>query len=411
MNGTENIARILRADKDDVRTLDERLGAVSGKRDVVERLALENEARIAAALQKLDLPRSASAREVYDALISKVEADDHNLYEALGRPNVSRQADAERVAERIRKRVPVPPGFFLKPERAADLLRKVPPKQVMRYAGVSSVDELLEQKDLFEVYCTLRFIESEEWMNDEFLPLYRDLTPDDFEERDVAVRVLSTAWNDEAQRFVRKKWHNISHLKELGVVFVIPLMLGISGELLRTVSLILHYLHEVPFYANLFRKSAAVPELFSRQLISLLRGDVIDRRFGGRETSLWLVVQRYLAKDDPYDWRLTVPHVNPEALHWMRAESALKLLDSADVSFWEGLGWVGDYFRDETGNDLLVSFDLVDTVMSLVKEKQMVKYLYHQQEALWNQIFISHFGVEGLERFMEEYLIQGYFEI
>ena len=190
-----------------------------------------------------------------------------------------------------------------------------------------------------------------------------------------------------------KKKHNISHLKEMGVVFVIPVALGISGELLRMISLIFHYLHEIPFYSELFKKNAEFPETFSENIISLLRGDVPDRRFRKGEKTLWLVIQRYLAKDDENDWRLFAPHVNPEAIHWTKAgHDVLKLgeaLDgkSVDLSFWAGLDWVGDYFKDEVGNDTLVSFNLVDTVMSLVKEKEMVKYLYHHEEALWNRVF------------------------
>ena len=84
---------------------------------------------------------------------------------------------------------------------------------------------------------------------------------------------------------------------------------------------------------------------------------------------------------------------------------------SDELAFWQDLGWVGDYFRDETGNDVLVSFDLVDTVMSLVREKELIKYLYHHQEALWNKIFIEYFGQDQLENFSKDYLLQGYFEI
>ena len=139
--------------------------------------------------------------------------------------------------------------------------------------------------------------------------------------------------------------------------------------------------------------------------------------------SQWLVIQRYLAKDDENDWRLFAPHLNPEALHWGKASEDLILAAdmlsnknkkerlSPELSFWYDLDWGGDYFKDEVGNDVLVSFNLVDTVMSLVKEKEMVKYLYHHQEALWNKIFMGYFNKDELEKFANEYLLQGYFEI
>ena len=129
------------------------------------------------------------------------------------------------------------------------------------------------------------------------------------------------------------------------------------------------------------------------------------------------MVQRYLAKDDENDWRLFVPRINPEALHWLKAEEDLIKLSglypqlNKELEFWHNLGWVGDYFKDEVGNDILVSFDLVDTVMSLVKQKELIKYLYHHQEALWNKIFIEYFNREELEKFSKEYLLQEYFEV
>src|SRR3989338_11175497 len=154
-----------------------------------------------------------------------------------------------------------------------------------------------------------------------------------------------------------KKWHNISHLKELGVVFVIPISLGFAGELLRTMSLIAHYLHEVPFYSEIFKKIAEVPETFSENFISLLRGDVMERHLPENERALFLVVQRYLAKDDENDWRLFVPRINPEALHWVKAEEDMirtgTVLEGliSDLNFFHNLDWVGDYFKDEVGND------------------------------------------------------------
>ena len=59
----------------------------------------------------------------------------------------------------------------------------------------------------------------------------------------------------------------------------------------------------------------------------------------------------------------------------------------------------------------LVSFNLVDTVMSLVKEKEMIKYLYHHQEALWNRIIIEHLGEALVEEAARNNLVYGWFDI
>jgi hypothetical protein len=116
-----------------------------------------------------------------------------------------------------------------------------------------------------------------------------------------------------------------------------------------------------------------------------------------------------LAKDDENDHRLFLPHVNPEAFHWDKAEDSLAKIEGLD--FWKDLDWVGDFFKIETGGEVLVSFNLVDTVMSLVMEKEMIKYLYHHQEALWNKIFVSYFGQEKMEQLIKENIIKGWFRV
>ncbi len=417
MSSADKIAKILRTDRDYIEKIEAHLSEITRKKGVMESVMAENEKRMVDRLSRLDVERDAGAKEIYDALTSKIEADNHTVAEALGNPSLTKMSDYEGIVEAVKEVKGVERGFFLKKEKAIEFLKKEPPRGILSFLKYDSVDAMLQKEDLFEVMSALRFIEGSEWLNTRFFKQYETLTPDDFEEREVIIRPLPERWGPAAQEFVNKKWHNISHLKEMGVVFVIPLSLGISGELLRMMALIFHYLNEIPFYSDMFRKCTELPETFAADVISLLRGDVLDRHMPEGEKTLWLVVQRYLTKDDENEWRLFVPHLNPEAIHWMKAGHDIMKLgeilnhDGVDLSFWTGLDWVGDFFKDELGEDTLVSFNLVDTVMSLVQEKESIKYMYHHQEALWNQIFISYFSFEEMERFSKEYLLQGYFEI
>ncbi|HBT74902.1 TPA: hypothetical protein DEB29_02765 [Candidatus Wolfebacteria bacterium] len=264
----------------------------------------------------------------------------------------------------------------------------------------------------------MRFLQGGEWLNTVFFKQYEKVTPDDFEERPITPIALPKKWGTLAEGFMKKKYHNISHLKEMGIIYVIPLPLEISGETLRNLALLLHYFNEIPFYSDIIRKFANQPETFVGNLQSLLRGDVLDTQItadGGKMP--WMVVQRYLAKDDEFDWRLFAPHINPEALHWEKAEHLLMVVArqidgfSTDLAFWKNLNWVGDYFKSDAGIDVLVSFNLVDTAMALVQQKEMVKYLYHHQESMWNKIFLEYFGQEEMEAMMKEYIIKGYMEL
>jgi len=419
MKPYEKIAKILRTDKDNVRLLEEKLSALTGKKDVMSKIVEENEATIRNRLDFLGLGRKITAKQIYDALISKIEADNDELFKVLDSPSASISSDWQRVLEIAQNISDKTKGFFLKQEKAVELLRNQPPEKILQVLNYKNVDELLEKENIFEIFSALRFVEGNEWLNENFFKQYESLKPDDFEKREIEVLALPERWVQIAQNFIKHKYHNISHLKELGIIYTIPLSLNISGETMRNFSLIFHYFNEVKFYSELFEKFAGNANSFAKNLISLLRGDAIDEHLPrpAPGKTQWLIIQRYLAKDDENDWRLFEPHINPEAMHWERAEKMLvkagEVLNnfSADLAFWQNLNWIGDYFGTEAGIDVLVSFNLIDTAMSLVKEKELIKYLYHHQEALWNKIFTEYFNEEKIEEMMKENIVKGWFEI
>jgi hypothetical protein len=409
----EKIAKILRVPKKSFFELAVALERVTGKTEVIETIFSENERIVGEKLMALGVSHDAYAQEVYDALVSKVEADNLKLLGLIGHSSLRGYAASSAVVE-FTKRVYGGPrrGFFLKREKAREFLRAVPPPNILKALGYGTVDEMLKKEDLDEVYAALRFLEDSEWQNTVFFKQYEGLTPHDFEEREIVMRALSEKWTPVAEQFVVKKYHNVSHLKELGVIFVIPIFLGISGETLRLLALLLHYFYEVSFYADAFRARAKERRGFAKDVISMLRGDVIEKRLPEELSEIarprFLVVQRYLGKIDPNDWRLAEPHVNPEALHWQRAEEDIMQIDGQDLQFWSGACWVGDFFKTDLGEDSLISFNLGDVVMTLVKRKE-IKYLYHEQEALWNKIFIEYFGEKRLEAMSRDHIVEGWF--
>ncbi|MDP3901617.1 MAG: hypothetical protein Q8Q37_01405 [bacterium] len=417
----EKIARILRIDKHCLVDLERNLERATSKVGIFKKISDENEELIAKRLDHLGLARHTSAVDVYDALISKVEADDVKLFQFMKLESLSIIEAAQTVVDFVKKLHPPQKGYFLKIEKARQFLIAEPPKKILIALGYQTVEEMLAKEDILEVYSAIRFLEDPGWLNNVFFKQYESLTPDDFEERQIELKALNIKWAKAAERFVAKKYHNVSHLKELGVIFIIPIFLGISGETLRLLSLLTHYLNEVSYYADLFKKLNGKSQDFALGVISLLRGDVISEKLPElcieAKRPRFLVVQRYLAKDDENDWRLSEPRVNPEALHWQRAEGDISKVNYIfpqfhnGLDFWNNLGWVGDFFPTNVGVDILISFNIVDTVMALVKQKEMIKYLYHHQEALWNKIFIEYFSLEKLEKMSKNNILKGWFEV
>ena len=408
------IAKILRTSPQVLLDLDSKMKALTGQVGVIESVAQENEILVDRTLDELGLNRNSSAEEVYKTFIDRLAHLDQHLYEFLDKPDLSRMSImCGKLCEAAVQVFQPPRGLFIKREKAIELLEKYRPQNLLDHFGYKDVRELIDKEGFASVVSALRFTQTDKWMHKFFDEAYSILRPSDFEEREVEVKVLETKWLDIAEKLLKKKYHNLSHLKEYGVIFIIPIPIESPGETMRMFTLLLHYLHEVPFYANLFRKYFNDPD-FNNKFKSLLRGDVSDAPLPDHSQASWRIVQRYLAKDNINDARLIEPHVNPEADHWFKAEEDLNRLSRMfqevgrlNLGYWKGLDFVGDFFKDKTGQDKLVSFDLIDLIMSTV-QKGEVKYLYHQQEALWNKIFVEYVGRERMDQLINDNIIEGF---
>lgn len=413
MQSYEKIARILRTDKHIIKTVEVEMAETLGHNSVLEKVAKENEDLIKEKLEILKI-KETDAAKIYTALINKIKLADNKIFDLFEKPDFTNSLSCQKLLYEAKEISNIPEGFFLKEEKAKEFLLNTPPQNILKFLNYKNAEELVQNENLFEIFAGLRFIEDPEWLNTIFFKQYESLTAEDFEKRKINIITLNKKWLNAAEKFLKKKYHNISHLKELGVIFIIPAKLNLAGETIRTFSLILHYMHEIDFYSKLFQKYSK-EENFSKKLISGLRGDVLNTRFPDEYLGKkWLIVQRYLAKEDEYDWRLFYPHINPEAMHWTKAENDIAHLGEKfnipELTFWNNLDFVGDFYKTESG-DALVSFNLIDTAMDLVIEREMIKYLYHHQESLWNKIFISFMGQEETEKLIINNFDKGFIEL
>lgn len=415
MNSYRRLAKILRIQPNDLFQLDERIRPYVVREDAIENIIKINDERMASFLKRLHTDVAASAEEISHRIERFLARAEQVLFRYLEKPDFAKPATLQKFINSAESLVAGRTGFFLKKDIAQKMILEAPPPNLLKFFGYSSAKELLDRENIYEIYALLRVIEDRNWMNTEFIRNYSALSPFDFESREIEIIVLQTKWRDLFKDFVEKKYHNLSHLKELGVVFILPLNPEGSGFWLRIFSLLLHYIFEIKFYSALFRHYAQF-ENFNEKFQSALRGDIISteslEKLRSQNEPICLIVQRYLAKENKDDPRLIFPHVNPEAFHWERAEAALARLAreiaGLELDSFEGLDFVGDYFKSEREGDILVSFNLIDNVMALVKEKEMIKYLYHHQEALWNRLFKEYIGEERLERLVLENFEKGY---
>ncbi len=408
------LAKIFRTKPEILADFTIKMEKLTGKKEVIENLMEENTILVRRTLEEFGLgSKKVMAEEIYNILIKRLTHLDEHLYTFLDKPDLSKLSHmCGKLCESAIELAGSPKGYFIKRERAIAMLEQFPPNNLLEHFGYKTVAELVEKQGFASVFAALRFAQDEKWMHTFFEKGYANLTADDFEERDVELKVLEQEWLEVAEKFLKKKYHNVSHLKELGIIFIVPIKIDLPGETARMFTLLLHYLNEVPFYTKLIRQYAQEAD-FIPKLQSLLRGDVPE---GPAPEGTFRIVQRYLAKDNEQDFRLLEPHVNPEAEHWYRAEGDLGRMAMHEhkeghmLGYWQGLDFVGDFFPTLGGGEQLISFDLIDLVMSLVKKGE-IKYLYHQQEALWNKLFIEYLGRDRMNELIEKHIIDGFIKL
>jgi len=405
MEKLERLAKILNVDKMIMENLDKAMVEKTGKTGILEKIERENEEIIENTLGLLNssLRTAPHVKSVLRQTILNHEKQLLSFLEIIKGNN-----EFEKIAVLAKRIVSEPQGLFLKKEKAEEILRKSPSQNLLNFLKAKNIDEVLKKYDVMEIFSSLRFIETDQWMHETFESAYGGFTPDDFEKRDIEIKVLSEIWKEISVKFVSKKHHNVSHLKEFGVVFINPIRENIPGEFLRDFALIFHYCYEIKFYSKLFEYYFDNKD-FAEKLKSLLRGDVKD--IYKASEGEWLIIQRYLAKENPKDPRLYLPHVNPESLHWLRGERDLSFFSvnspsvKVDLKIWHNLDWIGGIFQN--GEESVISFDLEDNAMSLVAfmEGEDESFNYHQREAMWTKIFSEYVGGEDE---MEKMLIENF---
>lgn len=372
------------------------LEEVSGKPSIDVKLQAEIIETFDKKVKELGLdPKDSTGEEIYKAVINKVKADDRHLAKTIGHDDPDQVRGVKTAVVNAFKDFEMPRGcWVLKDEVAAEMLRQKPPVNIMKRLHYENVDKMLESENLYEVYGALRFAEDEDWLND-FNEQYKTLTKEDFHDRDVEIVLMPRdRWGDIAEHFVEKKRHLNTHLKELGVVLILPSTLErMPGITTKVVSMTFHYYNEIRLYSAFFKSQQNKPN-FGEIVVETLIADPDNGAVMAGQDIHWRVIQRYFGKlKDEYHPEIFEPHVQPEDLHWRKAEAMMYELDP-ELRFWQGLDFVGRMYDERP-----LSLNLIDMALSYSNNVAYdERYIYHFRESLWNEVFMRYMGQKVLEK-------------
>jgi hypothetical protein len=339
-------------------------------------------------------PADSTGKEVYQALMNRVAMDNVRLSKVIGASEPENIEHMVPLMVKAANAVTFPRKVFvIKHTSAKKLLKQMPPKNLIKTLGYKTLDDMLKHENFEEVYTALRFSEGAEWL-EKYDELFRTVTADDYEERDMSIVVMDhKKYVGLAEHFVQKKLHNVTHTKELGVIVVVPMkQKTMRGLALKSLPLLLHYMNEIKLYSTFFKAHAHRKNFGSIVVETLIADPGNASQIVGHHIH-WRVIQRYFGKlegeDHPEAFQ---PHVQPEDLHWRRAEDLLFKIDP-ELEFWRDLDYVGLSY-----DGFPVAFNLFDISFAYSnREPYERRYAYHFRESLWNELFIRYMGFPNLK--------------
>jgi hypothetical protein len=397
----KNLAELLQAEQPLFSIMLEQLERASGRPSVDVRLLAEIVGKVHLKTKALGLdPHDTTGPEYYHALQDLVGKHDGFMAARLG---VKDSADVRAV---MAKAVPfvasldIPKtAWVMKLSSAKRLLKQVPPKQVMKHLRYRSVDSMLKREPICEIFGSLRFAESPAWQRS-FLKKYASLTPMDFEVRKIEIiNFDSKKWDGIADEFVQASRNNVTHLKELGVVLVLPLPLKrMSGVTLPTLARVVHSINEIRLYSAYF-KMRQFSAKFGAIVAEILTKDAGQLTVAGHNVH-WRSVHGHFAKSEYVEHaELFEPHLQREDLEWRKVEEVLYKIEPA-LHFWHDMDFVAAYRGGET-----ISFNLVDNALNYANKLPYTKRISQNfKNSLMNEIMIRYIGQPPLKRLITEQL-------
>ena len=384
------------------------LERISGHASIDVKLIAEISQKFRMKIKELGLdPDDTTANELYHALQGLMKLHNEYLTKAVG---CKLDSDLDSQCKAIKKaidKLSIPKTcWVMKQSVAKKILKAYPPKKVMKYLGYKSIDSMIKREPIIELYAACRVIETTSWQNN-FIKTYKKLTPSDFELREIKIIVLTKErWSAAAAPYVKSSRSNITHLKELGAVIILPINVEyLKGAVISIMSLAIYYIGEIRSYSAFFKLHQVRPDFSTVIVDTILQDPPTKAKLAGKDMH-WRIIQRHFGSTEHIQAELFEPHVQVEDLFWRKAEEVLYRIEPA-LKFWEDLDYVGS-FRTETP----VSFNMMDNAISYCNGLSFAKRSNnHLRQSLVNELYLRYLKQPTVEAVILEQLNDDLFSV
>lgn len=367
----------------------EELERLSGYPSEDVRLLAEVTQKLGRKVTSLGLdPHDTTAPELYHSLLTKFEADSSQFARILGLDSdSSAEAKLQTVIAFVRHAEIAGEVWALKPSAAKNLLKSVPPKQLMRQLNYRSPDSMLKRENIEELYAALPFTESRSWLT-KFDKEKSRLSAGTFEARRPGVLVMPF-----------KRWAKLAgsapavgQVAELGTVAVWPAP-NFSRQSALALSVLTLKALEGLKIKNTLLKLNQVRSDFGKMLATSPQYLPEPLLIAGYPLATWRSLHHFFASRPAHEHPMVLePHLQPQDMHISKVSQALAR--AAPVCAW----WDTDTLSSPSAGGP-VSLNICDVVHNKLTGRSFNKRIHHNMASeLWDELiarYLRHPAVQS----------------
>jgi hypothetical protein len=342
-------------------------------------------------------PKDTTAEELYGALHQRLAVDDGVVREALQIAGTAAPSEiVSAVCRFLETRRQPNDCFVLKTSVARRLLKKCPPKNVMKKLGYRSLDSLLKREVPAMLYAAAFITEGSQWHR-RFRSLYATLRPSDFEPRTITFHSPTNKhWQKLAHDYVTKNHQNIFCFKDLGAIVMLPIDAAVDGLAITQLLIALEHMNDIRAQSSFAKLQQVKPDFGTIMQRTSLTESYTNAVLAGQPVS-WRMIQRYYGRaQGEVSVAAFEPHVQAEDLAWYDAEDVLSEL-SPRLAFWQHTQCLCVMHADGP-----VSMNILDVALNycnhLPFSERVVRFL---RDNLWHELMARYLHQQNLEEALQ----------
>lgn len=325
---------------------------------------------------KLDIADTAP-KELFYALRHRAGNSNSELEKLIGIKSTDTPKQAiDKIIKFVQKLEVPREVWVVKHTVIKELLKKQPPKKLLKALGLRSIDSVLKRVNADELLAMATGVETPEW-REKFRAKLKKLKPSDFRVDEINIYQLAPSKAEKLRKASPTTKSTLINNYETGSVLVVPPRRRFELDTLGLTVSLLQSLHDLRVYSAYFRHLSLKPdfgEALYRTLKQGLPGKVNELKIG------WKPLQRHFNQTPESFGRVEQPYLQYDDVVLVAPFDALG--DTLpDLDFWRDKGFSFLYL------DVPVSMNLMDVVVNasqrLPYERSTYDYLRNR---LWEEL-------------------------